>query len=141
MPILANLCDKACFAHKFSWLAKRDATISPVKAKVNLSSCVLGVGSFQLTAVTGVCEQKKAPKVPSLSQDKQLYKLLVRLPVCLRNLIRHGTTLDENCLPSNLCCATTSVKANRKSVCRNRCVAQWSWALDHCGLTPATRLL
>lgn len=53
MPILANLCDKACFAHKFSWLAKRDATISPVKAK------------------------KKAPKVLSLSQDKQLYKLLV----------------------------------------------------------------
>jgi len=49
-----ELCDKACFAHKFDWLAKRTSTasFSPVKPK------------------------KKAVKVLSLTQDKQLYQLL-----------------------------------------------------------------
>jgi hypothetical protein len=49
-----DLCDKACFAHKFDWLAKRTSTasFSPVKPKT------------------------KAVKVLSLTQDKQLYQLL-----------------------------------------------------------------
>lgn len=36
MPILLEaLCDKSCFARKFAWLGKRNATISPVQPKVN----------------------------------------------------------------------------------------------------------
>jgi len=34
MPILTDLCDKSCFARKFAWLGKRDATIAPVQPKV-----------------------------------------------------------------------------------------------------------
>lgn len=52
MPVLADLCDKSCFARKFAWLGKRNATIAPVQPK------------------------KKAVKVLSLSQDKKLYALL-----------------------------------------------------------------
>ena len=50
--MLADLCDKECFARKFAWLGKRNAKIAPVAPK------------------------KKAVKVLSLSQDKQLYQLL-----------------------------------------------------------------
>jgi hypothetical protein len=39
MPVLADLCDKSCFARKFAWLGKRNATIAPVQPKVHFS-CV-----------------------------------------------------------------------------------------------------
>ena len=36
MPILfQDLCDKSCFARKFAWLGKRNATIAPVQPKVS----------------------------------------------------------------------------------------------------------
>lgn len=36
MPVLVDLCDKSCFARKFAWLGKRNATIAPVQPKVTL---------------------------------------------------------------------------------------------------------
>jgi hypothetical protein len=32
--MLADLCDKECFARKFAWLGKRNAKIAPVAPKV-----------------------------------------------------------------------------------------------------------
>jgi hypothetical protein len=45
MPILLEaLCDKSCFARKFAWLGKRNATISPVQPKVTAleAECLRG---------------------------------------------------------------------------------------------------
>ena len=58
--MLADLCDKECFARKFAWLGKRNAKIAPVAPKVRARHARNPLSRFACLPTPGACALLRA---------------------------------------------------------------------------------